>query len=70
MAGGLVPTCYVSEVGHKTCHFDETLSEQSYTRYLEGKLRETFGFRCSAEADVSLVTLNIWYNFVLTMLVP
>ena len=52
MAGGLVPTCYVSQVGTRPpAILDETLSEQSYTRYLEGKLRETFGFRCSAEAE-------------------
>ena len=28
-----------------------TLSEQSYTRYLEGKLRETFGFSGTPEAE-------------------
>ncbi len=40
---------YVSQVGTRPPAIllfvnDETLSEQSYTRYLEGKLRETFGF--------------------------
>ena len=39
---------------------DETLSEQSYTRYLEGKLRETFGFRCSAEAECFSEFTLIW----------
>ena len=47
-----------------------TLSEQSYTRYLEGKLRETFGFSGTPEAECFSGTLCIWYNFVLTMFRP
>ena len=47
-----------------------TLSEQSYTRYLEGKLRETFGFSGTPEARCFWF-LNIWYlSFVLTMFRP
>ena len=46
-----------------------TLSEQSYTRYLEGKLRETFGFSGTPEAECFLwFTLNILT--VLTMFRP
>ena len=71
MAGGLVPTCYVSQVGTRPpAILDETLSEQSYTRYLEGKLRETFGFRCSAEARCFSVCPQISGITVLTMFRP
>ena len=59
MAGGLVPACYVSQVGTRPpAILDETLSEQSYTRYLEGKLRETFGFRCSLKPRCFSVALH------------
>ena len=48
-----------------------TLSEQSYTRYLEGKLRETFGFSGTPEAECfSEFALQISGNFVLTMFRP
>ena len=47
---GLVPTCYVSQVGTRPpAILDETLSEQR-DQIFEGKQR-TFGFRCSAEAE-------------------
>ena len=47
-----------------------TLSEQSYTRYLEGKLRETFGFSGTPEAECfSEFALHIWCS-VLTMFRP
>ena len=46
-----------------------TLSEQSYTRYLEGKLRETFGFSGTPEAECFSV-YPPYTAFVLTCFIP
>ena len=43
-----------------------TLSEQSYTRYLEGKLREAFGFSGTPEAEC----FSVPSNFVLNVFRP
>ena len=47
-----------------------TLSEQSYTRYLEGKLRETFGFSGTPEAECFSGLPSISGITVLTMFRP